>query len=150
MRAFRLPVFVYLTLVFLSGALVGALAHRFYTVQTVKARPAPPSPEQMRRQYVEDLRTRLKLSDVQRGQLEEILEATGRRFHELRKKWGPETRAIQEEQTEKIRGILDEAQRAEYEKMRQEREQRRRKGGPERGFGPKPGHGPGSKPGPPR
>jgi len=134
MKPFRLSALIYLTLVFLSGALVGALAHRFYTVKSVTAKSARPSPEDMRRQYVDELHTRLNLKDDQLRQLDGILEATGKRYHELRKKWGPETRAIQEEQTNQIRAILDETQRAEYEKMRQERDQRRRRGGP----GPKP------------
>jgi len=43
-------------------------------------------------------------------------------------------RAIQEEQSARIRAVLDPAQQKEYEKMRQEREERRKRGhkqGPE-------------------
>ena len=129
MKAPKLSLLVYLLLVFLSGAAVGVLGYRLYTVQSVTARSRGPSPEEMRRQYVEDLRTRLKLRPEQLTKLTQILEATGKRFHEVRKKWAPELRAIQDEQTAQIRSILDEAQRAEYEKMRQEREQHRRRGG---------------------
>ncbi len=156
MKRFRLSVLIYLTLVFLSGVLVGVLGHRLYTVQSVRARPGPRSPEEMRRQYVEDLRTRLKLSDDQINRLTEVLDATGKRFHEVSEKWRPELRAIQDEQTEKIRAILDPAQRNEFEKMRQEREQRRHRGrsgpgpGPGGGPGPGPGSGPGRGPGPGR
>jgi len=128
MRPFRLSALIYLTLVFLSGVVVGVLGYRFYTVQTVTARNRPPNPEEMRRQYVEDLRTRLNLRPDQLQRLTEILEATGKRFHEMRKKWGPEMRAIQEDQANSIRAMLDEAQRAEYEKMRAERERRRQRG----------------------
>ena len=144
MRPFRLSVLLYLTLVFLSGVVVGVLAHRFYTIRSVTAKSRPPSPEDMRRQYVEDLRTRLKLRPEQRTQLQAILEATGKRFHEVRKKWAPEVGAIQEEQINSIRAMLDEAQRAEYEKMRQERDRRRHRGGP--GPGPGPGPRPGKRP----
>jgi len=129
MRPFRLSALIYLTLVFLSGVVVGVLGYRFYTVQTVTARNRPPNPEEMRRQYVEDLRTRLNLRPDQLQRLTEILEATGKRFHEMRKKWAPEMRAIQEDQANSIRAMLDEGQRAEYEKMRQERERRRQRGG---------------------
>lgn len=129
MKPFRLSVLIYLTLVFLSGVVVGVLAHRFYTMQAVKAKAGPPSSEDMRRQYVEDLRTRLKLRDEQLLRLTEILDGARDRFHEMRKKWAPDVRAIQEEQTQKIRGILDEAQRAEYEKMRQERDRHRQRSG---------------------
>ena len=128
MRHFRLSVLIYLTLVFLSGAAVGVLGYRLYTVQSVTARNRPPSPEDMRRQYVEDLRTRLKLRPEQLTELTQILEATGKRFHEMRKKWSPEVRAIQDEQTAKIRAILDGPQQAEYEKMLQERDRHRRRG----------------------
>ena len=128
MRPFRLSALIYLTLVFLSGVVVGVLGYRFYTVQTVTARNRPPNPEEMRRQYVEDLRTRLNLRPDQLQRLTEILEATGKRFHEMRKKWAPEMRAIQEDQANSIRAMLDEAQRAEYEKMRAERERRRQRG----------------------
>jgi hypothetical protein len=128
MRTIRLPVLVYLTLVFLSGAVVGVLGHRFYAQQTVAARSRPPSPDEMRRQYVEDLRTRLKLRPDQLQRLTEILETTGKRFHETRKKWEPELRAIQEDQANQIRTMLDPGQQAEYEKMRKERDRRRRGG----------------------
>lgn len=130
MRTFRLPVLLYLTLVFLSGAVVGVLGHRFYSERSVMVRSRPPSPEDMRRQYVEDLRTRLKLRPDQLQRLAEILEATGKRFHETRKKWDPELRAIQEDQASQIRAMLDEVQRTEYEKMRQERDRHRRRGRP--------------------
>jgi hypothetical protein len=129
MRPLRLSVLLYLTLVFLSGVAVGVLGYRLYTVQSVTARNRPPSPEDMRRQYVEDLRTRLKLRPEQLTQLTQILETTGKRFHEMRKKWAPEVHAIQEDQTTQIRAILDESQRAEYEKMRQERDKRRGRSG---------------------
>jgi len=129
MKPFRLSVVIYLALVFLSGVVVGVLGYRFYAVQSVTARSRPPSPEDMRRQYVEDLRTRLKLRPEQLGQLQAILEATGKRFREVREKWGPELKAIQEGQTESIRAMLDETQRAEYEKMRQERDRRRQRRG---------------------
>jgi hypothetical protein len=129
MRPFRLSLLVYLTLVFLSGVAVGVLGYRFYTIKSVTAKNRPPSPEDMRRQYVEDLRTRLKLRPEQLTQLSQILEATGKRFHEVRKKWSPELRAIQDDQTAQIRSFLDEAQRTEYEKMRQERERHRGRGG---------------------
>jgi hypothetical protein len=130
MKTFRLPLLLYLTLVFLSGAVVGVLGHRFYAERAMTAKSRPPSPQEMRRQYVEDLRTRLKLRPEQSQRLGEILEATGKRFHETRKKWDPELRAIQDDQANQIRAMLDEVQRTEYEKMRQERDRHRRRGRP--------------------
>lgn len=131
MRRSRLSVALYLSLVFLSGALVGILAYRFYTAQTVRARTRPGSPDEMRRQYSEELRSRLKLSEPQFQQLNQILQATGVRFREMQKKYRPEVRGIMDAQTEAIRSMLTDTQRAEFEKMRRERDQHRsRRPGP--------------------
>ncbi len=128
MRRFNLPLVFYMLLVFISGVVVGALSDRFHVTQTVKAKN-PFSPEEMRKQYVEDLRSRLKLSDAQLKQLTTILGESRDRFRELRKKYGPEAKVIQDAQVEQIRAMLDEGQRAEYEKMRQERDRRRQRSG---------------------
>jgi hypothetical protein len=125
MKRSRLFVALYLSLVFLSGALVGILGYRFYTAQTVRARTRPGSPEEMRRQYAEELRSRLKLRPPQFQQLNQILEATGDRFREMQKKYRPEVKTIMDAQTDAIRSMLDDTQRAEFEKMHREREQRR-------------------------
>jgi hypothetical protein len=125
MKRSRLFVALYLSLVFLSGALVGILGYRFYTAQTVRARTRPGSPEEMRRQYAEEMRSRLKLSPPQFQQLNQILKATGDRFREMQKKYRPEVKSIMDAQTEAIRSLLNDTQRAEYEKMRQERDQHR-------------------------
>jgi len=147
MKLFRPSVVIYLSLVFLSGAVVGALAYRYYTVRSAPPEGRWRSPEEMRRGYVEELRTRLKLREDQTRQLTEILDATDDRYRELRKKWGPEVKAVYESQTERIRAMLDPAQWAEYEKMRQDREQRMRR---ERGHRRPPPPGPGPGPGPGR
>jgi hypothetical protein len=128
MRRLNLPLVFYMLLVFVSGAVVGVLSDRFHAAQSVKAKN-PFSPEEMRRQYVEDLRSRLRLSDDQLKQLTTILGESRDRFRELRKKYGPEAKAIQDAQVEKIRAMLDEQQRAEYEKMRQERDRHRQRSG---------------------
>lgn len=153
MKLFRPWVVIYLSLVFLSGAVVGALAYRYYTVRSAPPEGRWRSPEEMRRGYVEELRTRLKLREDQTRQLTEILDATDDRYRELRKKWGPEVKAVYDSQTERIRAMLDPAQRAEYEKMRQEREQRmrrerehRKREGKDHRRPPPPGPGPGPGP----
>ncbi len=112
---------IYLCLVFLSGILVGAFGWRMYSVRAEGGKN-PCSPEAMRRQYIEDMRTRLNLSGDQFGKVQSILDETHERFRALREKYRPEVRTIQEEQVERIRAVLDPGQRAEYEKMRQERE----------------------------
>ncbi len=114
----RLSVTLYLLLVFGSGVLVGALGYR-YMAGTPHAPPRP-SPEEFKRRYMEEMRTRLRLSDDQARLIETILDET-------REKYRAQMRAVQEEQTSRIRAVLDEWQRAEYEKMRQEREERRKR-----------------------
>lgn len=120
----RLPniVKLYAVLVFLSGAVVGAVAMQLYNARTVHGF----SPDDMRKRYAEEMRTRLKLNPEQAKRLDAVLEETGQHFRALREKYRPEMKALQEEQAEKIRQMLDENQRREYEKMRLEREQKRR------------------------
>lgn len=119
MKRSRLAVALYVLLVFLSGTVVGAVGHRLYYKETFTPRPRP-SPEEFRRRYLEDMRARLKLSDDQLRRIEAILDETRDRYR-------MQMRAMQEEQTARIREVLDPSQRAEYEKMRQEREERRKR-----------------------
>ena len=126
MRRTGLATALYVVLVFLSGAAVGAFGHRLYLMSTVKAESRP-SPEEFRRRYVEEMRTRLNLSADQLAKLNEILDSTRARFRASHERRQPEMKAIQDEQVSKIRSILTDAQRAEYEKLRAEREQRRQK-----------------------
>jgi len=119
MRRTRLSVVVYLLLVFLSGAAVGAVGHWYFKKDG--ALPPRPSPEEFRRRFMEEMRTRLKLSDEQARQIEAILDET-------RERWRAQMHALQEEQTSRINALLNDEQRAEYEKMRREREERRKRG----------------------
>ena len=120
----------YVLLVFLSGAVVGGFAHRLYMMNSVKAAeaivPRRPSPEEWRRQYVDEMRTRLSLDGAQLAKLEEILNSTRQRFRELREKSRPEMKVIQDAQVASINAILTESQRPEYEKLRVDREIRRK------------------------
>jgi Spy/CpxP family protein refolding chaperone len=115
----RLSVVVYLLLVFSSGAAVGALGHWYFRRE---APPPPrPSPEEFRRRFMEEMRTRLKLTDEQARQIETILDET-------RERWRAHMHALQEEQTSRINALLNDEQRAEYKKMRREHEERRKRG----------------------
>ncbi|MGB9604381.1 MAG: hypothetical protein ACP5U2_13910 [Bryobacteraceae bacterium] len=121
MRRSRFAVAIYLLLVFASGVAVGVIGHRFFEKEVKPPPPARPNPEEFRRRYMEEMRNRLKLTDEQARQIEAILDETRDRYR-------AQTRALQEEQTARIRALLSDQQRAEYEKMRQEREERRKKG----------------------
>jgi len=119
----------YILLVFLSGAVVGAFAHRLYMVNTVVSA----KPDEVRHHILDEMRTRLSLSEEQVKQLNAIMDSTKARYHEVKERWDkqskqaaqPELKAITEDQAGKIRAILSEPQRIEYEKYRAERQKRR-------------------------
>ena len=122
MKRGSLSVAVYVGLVFLSGALVGMVGLGFYNARALSSKGEPCSPDALRERYRQDLRTRLQLSPDQVGKLDVILNETHERYVALREKYKPEVSVIQNEHADKIRAILDDRQRAEYEKLRQERQ----------------------------
>jgi hypothetical protein len=133
MKRSRLSAALYLLLVFVSGVLVGGFGYRLYTMSSVRAGPPERrSPEDYRKKYVSELRSRLKLDDDQVRQLEIIMDDTGQRFRELRERTEPqvkaiekEQKAIQEQHRDKVQAMLRPDQTAEYQKMLVEREKRR-------------------------
>jgi hypothetical protein len=63
------------------------------------------------------MRTRLHLNEAQVTQLQQM-DATGQRMHDMHK-------TIEDEHIQKVIAILDDSQKAEYAKMRDEREKHR-------------------------
>lgn len=114
----------YLALLFLSGVAVGAFGLKLYTLNSVRA-GGRPSAEEFKRRYIEELRTRLNLTDDQTSKLGPILDETRRQIRELRDKHRPELKAIQDEQSQRIRALLTDSQQAEYGKFLDEREKQR-------------------------
>jgi hypothetical protein len=129
MKRSTLSTAFYILLVFLSGAVVGAFAHRLYMVNTVVSA----KPDEVRHHILDEMRTRLSLSEEQVKQLNAIMDSTKARYHEVKERWDnqsrqaakPELKAITDDQAGKIRAILSEPQRVEYEKYRAERQKRR-------------------------
>jgi Spy/CpxP family protein refolding chaperone len=117
----RWKIALYVGLVFVSGALLGAFSHRLYTVSGVSAN-APRNPEEFRKRYMEEMKSRLKLTADQVTKLSVILDETRARVRSTRESIEPEIRKIRDEQQEKVHQILSADQRPEYDKMRQERE----------------------------
>jgi uncharacterized membrane protein len=109
---------LYLLLVFLSGALVGAFGYRLYSVNSVSAKGTH---ESYRKIYLNEMQTRLKLTPAQLSNLVFILDETKARFKAVRDRMDPEMKQIQREQRDKIRDMLKPEQKAEYEKMLEER-----------------------------
>ncbi len=129
MKLSRFTVTLYVLLVFVSGIALGAFGHRLYTVSSVSANPHPGPPEEWRKRYMNEMQTRLTLKPDQIKTLESILDETRVRFHEVRERTRPEFDAIRREQVEKIKAMLSDPQRSEYDKMRAEREAKEKAAG---------------------
>jgi hypothetical protein len=128
MRPTNFSATIYLLLVFISGVVVGGLGLGFYNQHSAGAKSNPCTPDAVRRRVVDELKSRLNLNPDQVQKVNSILDQTRVRYHSLREKYKPEVQAIQADQVNNIRAILDDKQRGEYEKMRQEREHERKSG----------------------
>jgi Spy/CpxP family protein refolding chaperone len=128
MKLSRARIAVYVLLVFASGAVLGAFGHRLYTVSSVSANKGPggKSPEEFRKRAVAEYQSRLSLTDQQVSRLNTIMDETRAGVEEARQKMRPVYERIHAEQAEKIREMLTDDQRVEFEKMRKEREERQK------------------------
>ena len=122
MKRWNLPIALYLFLVFVSGAVVGALGYRTYKPPTASSNS--PSPEQARRQYLREMQTRAGLTDTQIQQVNGILDETRARFHEARDKHNDVIKQIGEQQRAKVRAILTADQLPKVEELWHERDLR--------------------------
>jgi hypothetical protein len=125
MKFTRWTVALYMALVFACGGVVGAFAHRLYTVSGVSANAAQRNPEEFRKRFMADLKARLQLSDDQAAKLGTIMDDTRARFREVRDKFEPEMQTIREDQRQKIGELLSPSQQAEWQKIMKERQRRR-------------------------
>jgi Spy/CpxP family protein refolding chaperone len=116
---------LYVSLVFLSGAVVGIFGDRLYTAKTVNANVNVPRPADYRQKYVEEMTKRLRLTPEQVTELGAILDDTRNKFHEEHDRSKQQLAQIHDEQVQKIHEILASAQLPEYEKFRVEREKDR-------------------------
>jgi hypothetical protein len=124
----QLGIILSLFAVFGSGIVVGAFGYHSYSTKTVSATARPAAkrdtPEEWRRKYVNELHTRLNLNDSQLTQLNSILDETRERFKVLKEHQKQETEEVRASHTEKIRAILKPEQLPEYQKFRDERDQK--------------------------
>lgn len=128
MKRSSLTIALYVLLVFVGGVVVGGFGHHLYTVKTVSATTKRKTPEQYRRAYMAEMQQRLKLTDRQASDVEKVLDATRDRYKEFRARTKPEMEKIQADQTTGVRGILSDEQMREYDKMRAERDAKRKEG----------------------
>ena len=132
MKLSRTSVAFYVGLIFLSGLVLGAFSHRLYTANAVAATSGRPNPDEWRKRYMAEMESRLKLSPQQSSQLNTILDETRASFQQVRDRMKPEMDAIRDGQAARIRAMLDDKQREEYELMRRERDEKMKKAGPPR------------------
>ena len=128
MNRSNLNIALYLLLVFSSGVAVGVFGYHLYAGTPVSAGPSGQkprmSPEEWRRQYLSEMQTRVHLTATQVQDINGILDSTRSLFHEAREKHSLQLKALREDQANRIRAILTDEQRPDYEKLRAEREQR--------------------------
>lgn len=128
MKRSSLTIALYVLLVFAGGVAVGSIGHHLYTVKSVTATTKRKTPEQYRRAYMTEMQQRLKLTDAQASEVEKVLDATRDKYKEFRARTKPEMEKIQAEQTKGVRAILSDEQMREYDKMRAERDAKRKEG----------------------
>ncbi|HTA71899.1 MAG TPA: hypothetical protein VK776_26635 [Bryobacteraceae bacterium] len=125
MKRWNPPIALYLLLVFISGAVVGALGYRTYKPPSASSN-ARVSPEEFRRQYLQEIKTRVNLSDDQLEKVNTILDETRTRFHDARDKHNDIVKQIGEEQRAKMKAILSPDQIPKAEQFWQDRDQRQK------------------------
>jgi hypothetical protein len=127
MKRSSISTWIYLLLVFASGAVFGVFSDHLYTTKTVLAKTvaARNDPNEFRRRYMDEMKTRLHLDMKQLNSLGEILDETGIQMHDLHEKYKPQMTAIHNAQVDRVKGLLNDTQRAEYQKMLDEREAKR-------------------------
>jgi len=132
----RLTIALYVGLIFASGTVLGVFVHSLYTVAHAESVKSNPKPEDVRKRWMSEMQTRLKLSPDQSTKINVISDETRARFHEVRHRMDPEMEKIGKEQREKVLSVLTPEQQAEYDKMLKERDERQKQNG---GRGPGPG-----------
>jgi Spy/CpxP family protein refolding chaperone len=117
----NLQIVFYFLLVFLSGSLVGALGYRTYNPPAARGSNAPPSPGEWRRQYMEESKVRLGLTDDQMAKLNAIMDQTDARFREQHVHENEMVNEIRQDHIARVRSILTPDQLPKYEQLHDER-----------------------------
>ena len=125
MRPTRWTVALYMALVFACGGVVGAFAFRLYTVSGVSANVGQRNPEEFRKRFMADLKSRLQMTDDQAAKLEAIMDETRMRVRAARGTIEPELQKIRDDQKQRISELLSASQQVEWEKILDERQRKR-------------------------
>ncbi len=125
MKTTRWTVALYMALVFVCGGVVGAFAYRLYTVSGVSANVGPRNPEEFRKRFMADLKSRLQLNDDQAAKLGTIMDETRMRVRAARMSIEPELEKIRADQRQRISELLSPNQQVEWQKILDERQRKR-------------------------
>ena len=125
MRPSRWTVALYMALVFACGGVAGAFAFRLYTVSGVSANVGQRNPEEFRKRFMADLKSRLQLNDDQAAKLGTIMDETRMQVRAARMTIEPELQKIRDDQKQRISELLSPDQQAEWQKILDERQRKR-------------------------
>jgi len=120
----RLSAVLYLILVFASGILVGAVAHRLYVTTTVNASLVPAAPrnlDEFHKQYFADMRKKVGVNDEQIAAVKQIFAGTKQKFDDLNAQQKLAKDKIQQDQHEAISALLTPQQKVAFDAWRAER-----------------------------
>jgi hypothetical protein len=106
-------------LLFSSGALVGALTHRYVVSNSVVK-----ASDVMRKRYVDEMQTRLSLTPAQVNQLQTILDDTKAKYIAVRDAYRPAMLEVKGQQIQRVKSILTARQVPIYEQLLADREKR--------------------------
>lgn len=117
--------------VLVFGGAVGAAADRLFTSPASAACQTDSTGERdrgrernERRSYLQWLTTELQLTDSQRVEVDSIIERHRQRVSALWKEARPQYEKMKQNLRQDIRGVLNEEQRARYEKLLQQHDSR--------------------------
>jgi Spy/CpxP family protein refolding chaperone len=121
------PIALYLFLVYISGAVVGALGFRMYSPPSARSEHRL-SPEQWRKQYLDELTSRVNLTPDQVQKVNAILDETDARFNQLHDQHHQAMEQIKEDHRAKLRALMTPDQVVKYDQFRAERDARMKSG----------------------
>ena len=114
---------LYLAAVFIAGSAFGFSTSQFYSQPTAEA--GVDAAAAYRRDLLHSLDERLDLSDEQLSEMIAIFDEIRDRFREVRDAMEPEFEAIRSERADRVMGLLNPQQKAEYQLMVDERQRAR-------------------------
>ena len=121
----KLKAFLLVIVVFALGLVLGAaLATTFVSRKLAAA--GPPPPKDARHRMMETFKTRLALTPPEEEKLQAIFDDAHQQFKALHAAVKPQFDAIRDQMRNKIREILDDKQKAEFEVMVQEFDRRQK------------------------